>query len=1536
MVGPETPTKKDDPIERITAELSAKWGLRFPPPIFQSPAQRDRRRPEEQALGRLRYLYFHDKKKNQAATRYAIDGFERLAPKLLAGWIAKPWADEDVLPTRTRSGTARHQEFLAKKPTLTDEQASDLMQAFLRQLIEAKEGIDKGAVFPIKEEPQEISYVLDPKIQGQIRRAEDAEHYYTTNDETPKNRPTRRSSRQSSSKTIRKVTSPLKNGDIKAFLDKAGKETLSSSELRTTKIHTLSSDDYKEDDSLFDDVEMHDITNVADPLEPLVRDMGHVPAAAVGAHGSNESIEENYHTPPESPQKKRDDPSKPSWGQQSWSPKKTSDQGGGSRGSSDTVVPQGKKRSLPAPSKPEISRKVSRDATERRFTGAGPTQHVGGLRYIGDAEFNKATLEQHRSFGSLPKSQSTESFSSVTSSEVTKPLSAFTSHNTSFVIETPATSFDSSQEPFELDPFREKPLHTRRSWQNLKAPFGGLGIQMEVDFDMRDGSDVTPMGPPAPIAKFRSLRGVSVKDLLLRSPFGTANPSLTHAIPLRQLYELCRVSIQNKIPLDDFGACLNQSVDEYEDLWLSMAAVAQTNQASMPERSSLAAWKQSAQDFQEVTLTGSLSFVEQPGDQVFNFRLHPLKMEQTYRLARRFGNDRFFVLSFPSIDQKDLPFHLARDPQARDAIVDWLVNSEHSFLGRKWRAFYVKAESNRKAGSKPGYRIYFFAESGHDFQTKRRTGGEQDPRMFDHLPMTRRNIIDWFMPAMQNKNQRALKFFTRLALGVSQTSSTVAFEPNQIIRSDDAFADAPTKRHLDVKRSNEKKTKRKPKKSKAPVMNDGCARISRRAAKAVADTLNLDRTPSIFQGRIAGAKGVWMVDSLDEVIKGPDGDFWIEITDSQLKFEGRDEDELYPDPERVTFEVSSYARPLVQANLNFQLMPILADRGVPFEVFRDLLEADLTAKVSDLESAMDSGLAIRKWNQDVNPVLAGRMAHGVEMRGGIPSSLSETINWFVEHGFEPRECCRLKDLLYKSIADYCSRLENRMNIGVAKSTYAFMIADPLAVLDEGEVHIGFSVPFDYEPMLHDIDLLVARLPAALPSDVQKIRAVYKLELKAYRDVIVFPSKGSHSLASVLSGGDYDGDLAWICWEPSIVDPFENAPLPSNLPSLADYGIETDITTVSDLLNTHKDPESYTSAFLRHAFLFNLQSNMLGICTSYFEAFCYARNSISHPSAIKIASLLGHLVDRAKAGIVFDDSTWNAFLRREGLPKVLPKPAYRDKEKTPYDRKKGHLIDRLVFETAKGVRQRVLHDFSKKFKDVGSYDVELVALYKNEVVEAKSDGGIAQALKGLRGELDKLRDVWSALCSSRIGEEDGDELSPVKKERRKSGMGVLSFQALCEQVRDRFLALRPSEEAIAKSPVVARWEREAFPQVAAATSFSSTTSNTASVPPPTIPHWTLLKASYAFYLFHNRTFVWYACGVELGILKSQARSCSNVVTPIWECMKLDGKAVARRLGGDGDEIGLSGRGPGEGGIGDGEPEGEADEYGDWGWVEEVDV
>ena len=116
-----------------------------------------------------------------------------------------------------------------------------------------------------------------------------------------------------------------------------------------------------------------------------------------------------------------------------------------------------------------------------------------------------------------------------------------------------------------------------------------------------------------------------------------------------------------------------------------------------------------------------------------------------------------------------------------------------------------------------------------------------------------------------------------------------------------------------------------------------------------------------------------------------------------------------------------------------------------------------------------------------------------------------------------------------------------MHIALGRSTNAFMIADPLAVLDEGEIHIGFSGVFRdaksafSDSMLHNIDVLVARNPAHLPSDIQKVgfptlsctdlslltgtqvRAVFKPELRIYRDVVVFSSKGDVSLASKLSG-----------------------------------------------------------------------------------------------------------------------------------------------------------------------------------------------------------------------------------------------------------------------------------------------------------------------------------------------------------------------------------------------------------------------------------
>ncbi|KAL8905139.1 MAG: hypothetical protein Q9171_006787 [Xanthocarpia ochracea] len=1437
----ETPSRADDEIRRITLDLSAKWGLVFPQLGPRSPAKTNSERPEEKVLGRLRYLYFHDRRQNQAATKYAISCFEQLAPKLLAGWIVKTQGDSDVLPTRTRSGAVRQNSFLSRKPGLNDEQASDLMQALLRYLTEVVKSVREGTKF---------------EVDRGKRDASDGPN-------TPQNKEPqsiRRSSRISAEKANPnpKLSNQQKDGNIRNYMMPRSNENLQR--LGTQS----SSDDYKIDDGLFNDVEMQDaLSNVAPQVLPNAtsNDID----TMMNSSESNESLEEIYQTPPDSPSKSIS--RTVSMKQRRHSPIGKPVQTHQYRNSPGSTLGQSRKRTYPAPPKPDdVPRKISRDNSN------------------------------NRSFGPLCRSFSSDSFAPTTSSGATLASSAWTTPNTSFMTETPGTSFDSSNEPFELDPTGGRSMQTRRSWQNLKEPFG-LGLDMSWapdmgwDPDMHGSAKAVSMGPPALIPMNRTLLEISVKKLLLLSPFTAARPQKKAVVGLRQLYELCRVSTQTRIPLEALEYACAQAFDNYETLWSKLAVTAKQHGSPLPERSSSVAWKHSEQGFKGVALTGSLKFLERPSEGVFEFKLNPLRTEPTYRLARKYGQDRFFVLSIPSLESKDLPPHIRSDPNARRSIVDWLVQSEHSFLGRTWRAFYVKPEGSRKAGlsslitlNESSFRIYLFAESGYDFLVGAKSG-EKDPRTLDHAPMELKKMVDWFIPAKVNRNQPALKFFARFAIGLSQTEPTVGFSPLQIIRSDDAHADSPVARRLQHERSREKKKAyQKPDKSNSPVMNDGCARISRAAAKAITEMMHLEYTPSIFQGRIAGAKGVWMIDALDEYSGTPKGDFWIEITDSQLKFESDPMDNLYPDSQRVKFEVHSFSKPLREANLNFQLMTILTECKVPSKVFCDLLEADLTGKVAELEAAMESGLAIRKWNQEVNPVSSERISHGVEMQGGMPSTLPEKINWFVE---------------------------SRMNIGVAKSTYAYMIADPLAVLEEGEVHIGFSTPFEHEMMLHDIDLLVARLPASLPSDIQKVRAVFKVELKVYRDVIVFSSKGACSLAEKLSGGDYDGDKAWICWEPCVVNPFENAPV-AKKSSLDTYGIELEKTTVSDLLAY----DDYMDRFLRHGFDFNLQSSLLGICTSYFESLCYQKDDVRNPSATKIAQLLGHLVDRAKAGIIFDDEKWVAFLKREGLPKSLPKPAYKDKERgVP---KSTNLIDRLVFVTAKGVREKALGDFSRRFKNVGTYDADISVLYKNEGEEAKRDQGIKKAMTDLKSGLQTIKDFWATNCMHSDDSGGGAEASGFgSRARRKS---VLTFQAIAERVRDDFLALRPSAEARSLSPIVERWDRECQ---------YTPSSTSPSSPPPN--HWTLLKASTIFFHHHDRNFIWYAAGPELGILKSQARGMGTfrtVVSDIWECLKVDGKAVDRKRKAEEDE-----------GINMGTPgleDGFADEYGDWGWMEGAEL
>jgi RNA-dependent RNA polymerase len=185
---------------------------------------------------------------------------------------------------------------------------------------------------------------------------------------------------------------------------------------------------------------------------------------------------------------------------------------------------------------------------------------------------------------------------------------------------------------------------------------------------------------------------------------------------------------------------------------------------------------------------------------------------------------------------------------------------------------------------------------------------------------------------------------------------------------------------------------------------------------------------------------------------------------------------------------------------------------------------------------------------------------------GLPSSLEETAIEFLDSGFTVQDCWVLAEKM-KNVAN--TALDKRFKppkykITVPMSCSGFImpgkptnrrndlillvikISDPFGILEPGEIFIRRSRPLrmcnaDGTEVLSDIirgPVLVTRSPCVLPTDVQKVichlfnvflpstltfvqvTAVDRQQLHQYIDVIVFPIKGSRSLASMLGGGRF--------------------------------------------------------------------------------------------------------------------------------------------------------------------------------------------------------------------------------------------------------------------------------------------------------------------------------------------------------------------------------------------------------------------------------
>ncbi|KAK7747822.1 hypothetical protein SLS62_008858 [Diatrype stigma] len=646
-------------------------------------------------------------------------------------------------------------------------------------------------------------------------------------------------------------------------------------------------------------------------------------------------------------------------------------------------------------------------------------------------------------------------------------------------------------------------------------------------------------------------------------------------------------------------------------------------------------------------------------------------------------------------------------------------------------------------------------------------------------------------------------------------------------------------------------------------MNDGIGRISPNVMRKIRDELGLTDTPCAIQARLGSAKGMWITDVTDASQED-----WIETYESQRKWECDWSDEYHR-----TLEVKSCVAPLRPANLNLQFLPILEDGAIDKLRMRNTigehLAVELGKDLDSMKTAIKHPELFRQWAREAStrssePRITSRE---VPFLGGLPNDEQDKMTFLADGGFDPMQQKYLQDIVFLHQRKKCQKLEKDLKIRIARSTYAFMVVDFWGVLAPGEVHICFSSKFGDGPDeyldLDGIDVLVARSPAHLPSDIQKVRAVFKPELRRLKDVIIFPRTGMEPLADKLSGGDYDGDKAWVCWEPEIVDNFRGKPPPVK----PEFSLERDADKVKIFLS---EGGGGIDAMLEKAFAFNLQPKLLGMCTSYKERLSYYYNSISHKSVIALSWLLSELADQAKSGIVFNDQHWRHLRNRlVGEKRQLPNPAYKSKMTARWA-EADHIIDHLRFVVAKGVIDHELASLTDFYKmdPAHSYDTDVVNYWNQfEMALGQPDrNGIPRASwfvnlkRNLRDDLMACSEQWR------------DRVHP-RNDFRSSVLGVY----------DRWRKIEPR---ISSSAISAgdggnddggnEHRSLGVSDDTAARAFLRQQNQTHH---PDLSHWQLLKASMTFRMFHDilPNFTWQVAGRQLQFIKAMKAGSGAVVT-----------------------------------------------------------
>ncbi|GFZ17486.1 RNA-dependent RNA polymerase 2 [Actinidia rufa] len=302
--------------------------------------------------------------------------------------------------------------------------------------------------------------------------------------------------------------------------------------------------------------------------------------------------------------------------------------------------------------------------------------------------------------------------------------------------------------------------------------------------------------------------------------------------------------------------------------------------------------------------------------------------------------------------------------------------------------------------------------------------------------------------------------------------------------------------------------------------SDGIGKISLPFARQVAQKCGLNHTPSAFQIRYGGYKGVIAVDR-NSFRK-------LSLRGSMLKFESKNR----------MLNVTKWSDSM-PCYLNREIVSLLSTLGVEdksFEAIQDqqlrLLEKMLTSREAALNVLESMG------EKDAKSILVKMLLQG----------------------YEPNVEPYLSMMLRAHHDSQLTDLKSRCRIFVPRGRILIGCLDETGILEYGQVYcrvtmskselqLGEQRFFQKADEMTSVvigKVLVTKNPCLHPGDIRVLDAVYEvtLEEKGLVDCIIFPQKGERPHPNECSGGDLDGDLYFISWDETIV--------PTNVVTPMDY------------------------------------------------------------------------------------------------------------------------------------------------------------------------------------------------------------------------------------------------------------------------------------------------------------------------------------------------------------------------------------------------